>query len=86
MKRKTHFLFKAYSANDNIYGDGANSIIFLNAGTNPCTINGCITLATNASISFNGNVGDADHTEYFIRFAGAGTNILNVIKKFDSEL
>ena len=84
--RKTHFIFKSYDQDSQLYADGCNSIIFLNAGTNTCTINGTIILATNASISLNGNIGDQDHTHYSIRFAGAGTNILNTISKFDSEL
>jgi len=85
MTRKTHYLFKSYAADANIYGDNANAIIFINEGTNTCIINGTINLAANASISLNGNIGDKDNTNYYITFIGAGTNILRVIFKYDTH-
>lgn len=81
-KRKTNYIFKTYISNQEIYGDEANGVIFINEGTNPVTINGSILLASNTSLALNGNIGDCDTTKYTVRFTGAGTNILQVIKKF----
>ena len=85
MKRKTHFLFKTYTTPSDIYGDGANSVMFINEGTGTVTLNGTIALASNTTLSLNGNIGDEDHTQYSAAF-GAGTRILHVIKKMDSQL
>jgi len=83
MKRKTNFLFKTYITPAQIYGDAANSVMFINEGTATVTLNGTIALASNTTLSLNGNIGDEDHSKYNITF-GAGTQILHVIKKMDS--
>lgn len=54
-----------------------NGIVFTNRGTNTVFING-EPLATDQSLSNNGQEGECDLSQYRINFSGAGTNALYI--------
>lgn len=68
---------KQLDTNENL-----NAIVFTNRGTNPVYVNG-EPLATDQSLSNNGQEAELDKTSYKIRFdtSGAGTSLLYVRKK-----
>lgn len=59
-----------------------NAIVFTNRGTYPVYING-EPLATDQSLSNNGQEGEIDKTLYKVRFdtSGGGTSLLHVRRK-----
>jgi len=80
---RTNFIFSKLATNQNFVGNGCNSIIFINSGAASVQISG-VTLATNQSLSFNGNSGDQDYTIYQVQFTTAGVRDLNIIQKYNT--
>jgi len=81
---RTNFIFTKLNANQTFIGNGCNSIIFINSGTAVVEISG-VTLTTNQSLSFNGNSGDQDYTNYNVLFVpGVGVRDLNIVQKFNT--
>ena len=82
--KKVNFVFYVYESDITINGDECNSIIFLNKGASNVEING-VTLTTDQSLSLDCNHEERDQSRYNISFSGAGTQICNVIKKFNQR-
>ena len=74
--------FKEYTLNGNVdFDENTNAITFINKGTVAVTINNCITLEVNDTLSIGGNVGEIDTTGYRLTFASGGGNSVIVITK-----
>lgn len=58
-----------------------NAITFWNKGTSVITINNVVPLSANDFISFSGDEGETDDTQYIWNTDNSGTNNLVVIKK-----
>lgn len=69
--------------NNGVVPSNCNSIIFVNTGTNPVSVDG-LTLQPNQSFAITGNENEINTRSYDISFSGAGSNGLSVIKKIYS--
>jgi len=68
-------------ADNQLLPANCNSIAFVNTGTNSVLVSG-YQLISGQSLSIDGNANEIDITQYEIIFqAGAGTNLISVIKK-----
>ena len=71
--------FITYDVSGYVTSD-CNSILFINYGSNPVTIEG-VTLQQNQSLNIEGNQGEYTSRRFLAVFNGGGTNNLVTVKK-----